>query len=131
MTTDPGTANLRRRDTITEVRAASAAAHAARATPGVVRLQPGVWGLVRQLTREAWEQATGHAYPDLGGVEVQLNGDTVAVELTLVTDGRRSAATTAAAVQQAVTDAVPAHTELVVRSVAVHVCQIDLTHNPR
>lgn len=46
-------------DVLIEIRAAEAAATAARAVPGVVRLQPGLMGLVVQIASEAWERLTG------------------------------------------------------------------------
>lgn len=116
--------------TVAEVRVAVAAAQAARATPGVVRLQPGVWGLVRRLAQQAWERATGQPYPDLGGVEVQLNDQTTTIELTLVTDGRNQAGSVVTAVQRSVIDAVTAQTGLAVHSVTVHVCEIDINRPP-
>ncbi len=110
-----------------EVRVAAAAAAAARVTPGVVRLQPGLWGLVQQLSREAWQRATGQAFPDIGGVEAELDGASASVELTLVVDAGAPAVSVVAAVQRSVTEAVSAATGLRVRSVAVHICEIDLT----
>jgi hypothetical protein len=117
-------------DVTTEVRLAVAAAGAARATPGVVRLQPGLWGLVQQLTRELWERATGQCYPDVGGVRVSLGGGAATVEIALVTDARFEAASVAVAAQRAAADAVGLAAgadgpEL--RSVAVHISEISLT----
>ncbi len=120
-------ADMSDQDTITEVRVALAAAQAARATPGVVRLQPGLWGLVRRLAQQAWERATGQPYPDLDGVEVHLDAESAEIELTLVTDGSIPAASVVTAVQGSVSDAVTAQTGLAVRSVAVHVSEIDIT----
>lgn len=114
---------------LTEIRAADAAAQAARAVPGVVRLQPGVWGLVRQLAAQAWEQATGHELPDIAGVEADLTCDhEMRMELRLVLDGGSHAATVGAAVQDAVTAAVPAATGVTVTAVRVHIVEIDLHH---
>lgn len=112
--------------TVTAVRVAAAAAQAARATPGVTRLQPGLWGLVRRFSQEAWERATGQDYPDTGGVEVDLDGDRALVELTVVTDGRAQAAAVVRAVQREVDRAVRDATGLRATVVAVHVTEIDL-----
>lgn len=111
---------------IADVHVASAAADAARATPGVGRLQPGLWGLVQQLSHELWEHATGEPYPDVAGVEVGLEGGLARVDITLATDGTIPASGVAAAVQRAVVDAVAARTAVPVVSVAVHVCEIAL-----
>lgn len=112
--------------TVTGVRVAAAAADAARATAGVVRLQPGVWGLVRRLSQEVWERATGQEYPDTGGVEATLDGDRVRIDLTVVTDARAQAAAVVRALQQAVSEAVTDATGLLVSVVSVHVTDIDL-----
>jgi uncharacterized alkaline shock family protein YloU len=111
---------------VADVHVASAAAGAARATPGVERLQPGLWGLVQQLSHELWERATGEAYPDVAGVEVEMQDGVALVDVTLATDGTIPAGQVAAAVQRAVVDAVAARTAVPVLSVAVHVCEIAL-----
>ncbi len=111
---------------LVDVRVASAAADAARATPGVERLQPGLWGLVQQLGHELWEHATGEPYPDVAGVEVELADGAALVDITLATDGTVPAAQVAAAVQRAVVDAVAVRAAVPVVSVAVHVCEIAL-----
>lgn len=111
---------------LTDVNVAAAAADAARATPGVGRLQPGLWGLVQQLSHELWRHATGEPYPDVAGVEVELVDGAARVDVTLATDGTRPAAQVAAAVQRAVVDAVAVRTAVPVVSVAVHVCEIAL-----
>lgn len=112
---------------VTEVRAADVAARATRAVPGVVRLQPGVLGLLGQLAAEAWEQATGEALPDIAGVAAELHeSGTVALDLRIVVDGGYRAVDVGAAVQQAVAAAVTAEVSLPVDAVAVHVVEIDL-----
>lgn len=118
-------------EVVARVRVAAAAARAARDTVGVVRLQPGLWGLVRRFSRTVWERVTGEDYPDTGGVEVTLDGARARVEITAVTDGRAQAAAVARAVQDAVARAVPAETGLPVDVVAVHITEIDLYGLPR
>ncbi|MDQ2708988.1 MAG: Asp23/Gls24 family envelope stress response protein [Actinomycetota bacterium] len=111
-----------------EVRAADAAARAARAVPGVVRLQPGVWGLVGQLAARVWEQATGQALPDLAGVRAELvDGIGVAVDVQLVVDGGYQAAAVGTAVHDAVRAALTRAAGLVVTEVQVHIVEVDLT----
>ncbi|MET7280401.1 Asp23/Gls24 family envelope stress response protein [Kribbella sp. NPDC005582] len=66
MTADPAGA-------VAQLGAADAAAQAARAVGGVVRLQPGIKGLLRQFGAQAWQRATGRDVPDVAGVEVDLS----------------------------------------------------------
>jgi uncharacterized alkaline shock family protein YloU len=109
------------------VLAAAAAADAARATSGVVRLQPGIWGMVARLTRDMWERATGTPYPDTAGVDVDLHGDTVAVEVAFVLHAHYRATTVVEDVQRAVRTAVIAATGLEVSTVSVRITEIDLS----
>lgn len=112
---------------VREVRAADAAAQAARAVPGVVRLQPGVWGLVRQLAAQAFERVTGQPVPDIAGVDVELGeGDAVGVDLRIVVDGGYRAAAVGAAVQDAVAAALPPVLGCRAVAVAVHVVEVQL-----
>ena len=110
----------------TEVAVAAAAAASARATVGVVRLQPRIWGLVQQLSQQMWEQATGRPYPDTAGVDVTLDGDTASVAVALVLHGHYRATSVADAVQRAVPPAVAAATGLTVTTVTVRITDIDL-----
>lgn len=112
----------------TEVAAASAAADAARLTPGVVRLQPRLWGLVQQLSREMWERATGSHYPDIAGVEATLDagGTAVDLDISMVLHSGHNATTVSTAVAASVRIAVTAATGLAVGSVATHITDIDL-----
>ena len=113
--------------TVADIQVAAIAATAARSVPGVARLQPGLRGLVQQLGREIWERLTGTPYPDVAGVDATTRGDeTAIIDITLVTDGRRPAAATAADVQHTVTSALAAHQTIPIGTVAVHVCEISL-----
>lgn len=114
-------------DTILDLHVATVAAAVARAVPGVARLQPRLWGLIQQLSRELWERVTaGEPYPDLAGVEAEIHGRTATIDITLVTDGHRPAVDVVAEVQRTVTTTVATHLDIVVTSVAVHVCEVDL-----
>lgn len=113
-------------DVVMQVRAAEAAAQAARAVPGVVRLQPGVWGLVRQLAAQAFEQTTGHELPDIAGVDADLTETGVTVELAVVVDYGYQAAAVGAAVQQAVQAAVVTTVDRPVTGVRVRIVEVDL-----
>lgn len=114
-------------DVVAEIRVADAAARAARAVQGVARLQPGVWGLVRQLAAEAFERATGQDVPDIGGVQAELvNDGGVRVELQIVVDGGYQAAAVGRAVQEAVAGSVLAETRQPVSSVRVRIVEVVL-----
>ena len=111
----------------TEKHPPARAARAARAVPGMVRLQPGVLGLLGQLAAEAWEQASGEELPDIAGVVADLDGSgAVSLDLRIVVDGGYRAVDVGVAVQQAVSAAVTAELSLPVGGVAVHVVEIDL-----
>lgn len=111
-------------DSVAEVRVAAAAADAARATPGVARLQPGLWGLVQQLGRDAWTRLTARPYPDVAGVEVGLDAGTTTIDIALVCDGSIPAAVVAGDVQRNVHRAVLATCSIAPTRIAVHVVDI-------
>lgn len=122
-------------DVVVEVRAADAAARAARAVPGVVRLQPGVFGLLAQLAAQAFERATGLAVPDIAGVQADLvprpadrppaGERPVRIELQIVVDGGYQAAAVGAMVHKAVTESVPVAAGVPVSEVRVHIVEVD------
>lgn len=110
---------------IVDIQIAAIAANAARSVPGVARLQPGLRGLVQQLGRELWEHLTGTPHPDIAGVDTTIDDDaTAAIDITLVTDGRRPATVIAADVQRTVISALSTHQAIPISTVAVHVCEI-------
>jgi len=123
---------------VTETRVAVTVAETARAVPGVCRLQPDVWGLLRQVAAEAWERATGTELPDIGGVQVSIEHDparpdtaVIDVDISVVTDGRDHAATVARAVQHRVRAALAEATTTAVRTIAVHITEIELAPRGR
>lgn len=113
-------------DIVVEVRAAAAAARAARAVPGMVRMQPGVVGLLAQLAAQAFERATGLELPDIAGVRADLADGAVRVELKIVVDAGYQAVAVGAMVAQAVTEAVPAVAGVAVSEVRVHIVEVNL-----
>ena len=117
MTTNwvPRPANL-----LTEVKAADAAAQAARAVPGVVRLQPGVLGLLRHFAAQAWTQATGKALPDIAGVDADLTADGLRIDLRIVVSVFYRAADVGEAVHRAVASVVED------AQIHVHIVEVDL-----
>ena len=111
---------------VTEIRIAAAAAAAARSTTGVAHLQPGLLGLVHQLGNELWTRVTGQPRPDTAGVDVQVEGDVITVDVTLVTNGRRPAAVVAGDVQRNVYRAVRETSDTAPDRIAVHIADIAL-----
>jgi uncharacterized alkaline shock family protein YloU len=107
-----------------EVRAAEAAATAARGVPGVACLQPGLWGLVRRLAADGFERLSGKALPDVAGVEADLVDGGVRIDVRIVVDAPHQAAVVGGAVRGAVVEAVPAAVGLPVVAAAVHVVGI-------
>ncbi len=90
----------------------------------MAHLQPGRWGLVHQVGNELWTRTTGRPRPDTAGVEVAADGELVAIDVTLVTDGRRPSARVAGDVQRRVDLAVRASCSVGPSRVAVHVADI-------
>ncbi len=111
---------------VLEVRVADAAARAARAVPGVVRLQPGVVGLLARLAAQAFERATGQALPDIAGVRADLTTSATRIDLQIVVDAGYQAAAVGAMVVQAVTETVPTVVGVAVGEVRVHVVEAEV-----
>jgi hypothetical protein len=105
---------------------AEAAASAARGVAGVVRLQPGLMGLLKQFAAQAWERATGRPMPDVAGIDVDLHPDgTVQVEARIVTAADYCAADVGTAVHTAITAALESLTDQLIR-VRIRIVEIDL-----
>lgn len=82
---------------------AEAAATAARSVAGVVRLQPGLVGLLKQVAAQAWERATGRPVPDVAGIDVELHPDgRIEISARIVTAATYRAADVGAAVHTAI-----------------------------
>lgn len=108
---------------VEEIRYADTVARAVRAVPGVVRLQPGLAGLLRKFAAQTWERATGQPVPDIAGVEVHLTSDGRArVDVRIVADINHQAAALGAAVHQAAVQAIPDRPT----TARVHIVEIDL-----
>jgi uncharacterized alkaline shock family protein YloU len=103
---------------------AAIAARAAAATSGVVRLEPGVVGLVGSLVRTARGQLRGVEPASVDGVRVT---DELRVEVDLVTSGQDQVAAVAGRVQRAVATEVREATGLTVAEVLVTVLDVELT----
>ncbi|GAA3096144.1 putative alkaline shock family protein YloU [Kribbella aluminosa] len=111
---------------VERVQLAETAAVAARAVAGVVRLQPGLVGLLKQLAAQAWERATGRPVPDIAGIDVDLHADgSVQVGARIVTAATHRAAEVGAAVHAAISTAVESVTGTAPQ-VRVRIVEIDL-----
>ncbi|WP_410595697.1 Asp23/Gls24 family envelope stress response protein [Amycolatopsis sp. lyj-23] len=104
---------------------ASVAARAAIATPGVVRLEPGLRGLVTAWTRAARQRWKGLDPAPADGVRVRTADGRVSVHIDLVTAAADQAAAVGRAVQRAVTRFVAEQTGLVVDEVSVSIMDIE------
>jgi uncharacterized alkaline shock family protein YloU len=111
---------------VLEVRAAEAAAGAARGVPGVAALQPGLWGLVRRLAADTFERLGGRPLPDIAGVDADLTDGGLCLDLRIVVAAGHQAATVGAQVQRMVAAAVPDAVGHPVSAVAVHVVGVEL-----
>lgn len=106
---------------------AAVAAYAAATTPGVVRLEAGVSGLLGDLTRSTWQRVAGIRPAPVTGTTVALDaGGAVRAHLDIAVDGHRQAAATASAVRRSVARAVNANTGLPVAAVIVSILDVDL-----
>ena len=111
---------------VLEVRAAEAAAGAARAVAGVAALQPGLWGLVRRLAADTFERLGGRPLPDIAGVDADLTDAGLRLDLRIVLAPGHQAVAVGTRVQRAVAAAVPAAVGHPVAAVAVHVVGVQL-----
>ncbi|GAA3557421.1 Asp23/Gls24 family envelope stress response protein [Amycolatopsis ultiminotia] len=104
---------------------ASVAARAAIETSGVVRLEPGLRGLVTAWTRAARQRWKGLEPAPADGVRVRTVEGRRIVEVDVVTSGVDQAAAVGRAVQRAVTRAVADQTGLSVAAVTVSILDIE------
>ncbi|TCC32152.1 Asp23/Gls24 family envelope stress response protein [Kribbella sindirgiensis] len=107
-------------------RIAEVAAAAARAVPGVIRLQPGLVGLVKQIAAQAWQRGTGKPVVDVAGVDVDLHPEgSVRIDVRVVSALNHHATDVGADVHTAITAAVEATTGEIPH-VRVRIVEIDL-----
>ncbi|QIS03107.1 Asp23/Gls24 family envelope stress response protein [Nocardia brasiliensis] len=105
---------------------AAVAAHAARATPGVIRLEPGVRGLVSTLLRVSKQRLTSAEPASSEGVRVRRRASgALSVQVDLVISAERAAALIGHAVQQEVSRVVFEQTGQVVEEVSVSILDIE------
>lgn len=106
---------------------AAIAVRAASAVSGVVRLEPGLAGLVGSLVRTARGQLKGVDPAPVDGVRVTDGPAGLRIEVDLVTSGQDQVAAVAARVQRAVATEVLAATGLTVAGVLVSVLDVELS----
>ena len=111
---------------------AAVAVQAAAAVPGVVRVEPGLVGLVGSVVRTARQRIKGLAPAPTEGARVTFeqagggndSGRTVRVEVDVVISGQDQAAAVGHALQRAVAGAVTEATGLTVTEVSVSIIDI-------
>jgi len=110
---------------------AAVAVHAAGAVPGVVRVEPGLVGLVGSVVRNARQRIKGLDPAPTEGARVEFeqaaggnDETTVRVEVDVVISGQDQATAVAHAVQRAVASAVTEATGLTVAEVDVSIIDI-------
>lgn len=111
---------------------AAVAVHAAAAVPGVVRVEPGLVGLVGSVVRTARQRIKGLDPAPTEGARVEFeraeggndSGRTVRVEVDVVISGQDRAAAVGHALQRAVASAVTEATGLTVAEVGVSIIDI-------
>ncbi|MFI6214889.1 Asp23/Gls24 family envelope stress response protein [Nocardia brasiliensis] len=105
---------------------AAVAAHAARATPGVIRLEPGVRGLVSSLLRVSKQRLTSADPAPSEGVRVRRSASgALSVQVDLVISAERAAAVIGQVVQQEVSRVVFEQTGQAVDEVSVSILDIE------
>lgn len=116
--------------TIEEPVVAGVAAVAARRTPGVARLEPGVGALLRAWGHTKWQRVKGITPAPADGVLVHLDGGGVQVHVGIATTGHTEAAAVARRVQREVRHAITRDTGLTVDEVSVVVLDIEPVATP-
>ncbi|SFA77144.1 Uncharacterized conserved protein YloU, alkaline shock protein (Asp23) family [Amycolatopsis marina] len=110
---------------IDDVVIAGVAARAAAGTPGVVRLEPGLTGLVVAWSRAARGRWKGITPAPAEGVTVQSSGDELSVRVDIVVSGADQAAAVGQAVQRGVARAIAEDVGLRVAGVSVSILDIE------
>jgi uncharacterized alkaline shock family protein YloU len=108
---------------------AAVAVRAAAGVPGVVRVEPGLVGLVGSVVRAARQRIKGLDPAPTEGARVEFEradggGRTVRVEVDVVISGQDQAAAVGRSVQRAVASAVTQATGLTVAEVGVSIIDI-------
>jgi uncharacterized alkaline shock family protein YloU len=104
---------------------AAVAVRAAAAVPGVLRVEPGLVGLMGSVVRGARQRIKGLAPAPTEGARVEFDrADTVRVEVDVVISGQDQAAAVGGALQRAVAAAVTEATGLTVAEVSVSIIDI-------
>ncbi|TDV48749.1 Asp23/Gls24 family envelope stress response protein [Actinophytocola oryzae] len=111
---------------------AAVAVRAATGVPGVVRVEPGLVGLMGSGLRAARQRIRGLVPAPTEGARVEFeHADTVRVEVDVVISGQDQAAAVGRAVQRAVAGAVTEATGLAVTGVGVSIMDIVWDSAPR
>jgi uncharacterized alkaline shock family protein YloU len=122
----PGAAGVSPQIVIAGEVIAAIGAHAAAGTPGVVRLESSLGGLLTGLGRTARRRVAGINPAPVTGTSATMAGEHVLMRVEIAVAGDRQAAATAADVQRSVARAVTANTGLPVAGVTVVILDVDL-----
>jgi uncharacterized alkaline shock family protein YloU len=104
---------------------AAIAVHAATQVPGVLRMEPGLSGLVTSVTRSLRQRLAGVDAAPTEGARVEIDGGRVWLDLSVAISGRGQVAEVGQAVQRAVAQAVYDATGYPVAEVAVSILHIE------
>jgi uncharacterized alkaline shock family protein YloU len=110
---------------------AAIGAHAAAATPGVIRLESSVGSLIASVGRSARQRIAGITPAPVTGTSATLSQGQVRLRVEVAVSGHRPAVETAAAVQRSVARSVAAGTGLPVNGVSVAILDIGLPGSQR
>lgn len=110
---------------VRETVVAAVAVHAAVAVPGVLRMEPGLSGLVTSVTRSIRQRLAGVDAAPTDGARVEIDGGRVWLDVSIGISGRDQAAAVGAAVQRAVIRAVEEFTGCPVAEAGVAILHID------
>ncbi len=110
---------------VTDAVVAGVAARAAATVPGVLRLEPGVLGLVGHLARSGRQLWTGQEAAPSAGVRVRRAGGWLSIHIDLSMSAGSRVEEVGAAVQQEVARAVAEQTGVEVDTVSVTVLDIE------
>jgi uncharacterized alkaline shock family protein YloU len=124
MTTQPATAPDADFD-IRESVVAAIAVQAATGVPGVLRMEPGLSGLVTSVTRSLRQRLAGVDPAPAEGARAEIDNGRVWLEVAIAVSARDQAAAVGQAVQRAVAQAVRDATGYPVGEVAVSILHVE------
>jgi uncharacterized alkaline shock family protein YloU len=125
MTPDPSQRDAAVDYVVREPVVAAIAAHAAAGVAGVLRLEPGLAGLVTSMTRSVRQRLAGVDAAPTEGVRAEVDGGQVWLDVAVAIRSLKPATAVGEAVQRAVAAAVHDATGCQVAEVAVSILHIE------